>query len=190
MNNGSNGQGVGFTDAGVLALLADTARAGRGNGYWGGEGGGYGGPFASPSANAVRLERNNQRLEDQARHRDSDRICDRMSEGFTTAAQFAFQGELRTNDRIRDLEREMAANAREAANCCCDIKEKVAGVESRLALQACEDKAQIIAEIKAHESRDVERALNAAQAELTALKTQVACGCNCHHHHHGGRRNP
>lgn len=62
-DNMSNYGGVGASDAAVLALLADTSRAGRGGGYGGGygEGGGYGGygPFGGPSSNAVRIDRNN-----------------------------------------------------------------------------------------------------------------------------------
>lgn len=196
----SGGGGVGFSDAGVLALLADTNRAGRGGGYWGGEGGGYGGPFATPSANAVRINRNSAQLADEARHTDTNRICDRMMDGFGSITQGLFASEMRNGDRLRDVEREMSANAREAANCCCDIQKQqigdtaalsrqIAEVESRLSLNQCKDTAAIIAEVKASEGRDVERSLNAANAELTALKTQIACGC-CPPKHHGGHGHP
>jgi hypothetical protein len=84
-----------------------------------------------------------------------------------------FQAELRTNDRLLALQAEINANARVAAECCCDLK-----------LKMCEDKSQVMSEIGgvkasilAVEGRAIERSLNAANAELTALKTQIACGC-------------
>lgn len=160
---------------------------------FGGFGYGYGGGFANPSANAIRLDRNADQVASEGactreiigKGQDYNlhafdaaqesiqfgRVCDRLSDA-----------EFRTGDRLRDIEREMAANAREAAKCCCDVK-----------VQSANDKAEILAAIAdskattlAVESRGVERMLNATQAELTALKTQVACGCGCHGHHGRG----
>ena len=67
MDNDSGYRGVGLGDAGVLALLTDTARAGNrggGGGFGiGGEGGGFlGAPFAGFASNAVRTECNNDLL--------------------------------------------------------------------------------------------------------------------------------
>lgn len=170
------------------SLLLARGVGGVGFGYGGY--GGMGGDFANQSANAIRLDRNAQQTENQAdctreiigRGQDASlhafdnatsaasftRVCDRITDG-----------EFRTSDRLRDIEREMNANAREAAKCCCEVK-----------VQACEDKSQILSAIAdakatslATEGRAVERALNATSAELVALRTQVACGCNCNSHH-------
>jgi len=171
------------------SLLLARGVGGVGFGY-GGYPGAVAGDFANASANAIRLDRNDQTVQSEAhctrevmgKSMDSNgrafdsatnaasftRICDRITDG-----------EFRTSDRLRDIEREMNANAREAAKCCCEVK-----------VQACEDKSQILAAIAeakatslATEARAVERALNATSAELVALRTQVACGCNCNSHH-------
>jgi len=203
---------------------------GGGGGAWGGGWGGGGfGPWASPSANAVRLNRNAQQIENQA-----DCTRDMIQAGnigtlqafenatrdrqFTDLRDGQFRAELRTADKLDAQQinalRDNADIRQQLADCCCD--NKVLNLEAQLrnqecccetqkqilALeagnnlkfaaverQACEDKSQILAEIKAVESRNIERQLNAANAELTALKTQVACGCTtgccrpCHPHH-------
>jgi hypothetical protein len=175
---------------------------GRGLGLGGFGGYNYGGQFADMSSNAVRLNRNEGVTRDAAKCTQDtltatlSRISDQAEEGRRSAQNTAvltaitnsefrtsdrltaivdgqFQAELRQGDRLRDIEREMAANARVAADCCCALK-----------LQSCEDKAQILAAIAASnatvlaaESRGIERNLNNANAELTALRTQIACGC-------------
>lgn len=180
---------------GGSAISTDSLLLARGVGGVGFGYGGYGGSgFANQSANAIRLERNSDEVEAQA-------TCTREiiakgqeatlhafdnatnSNAFTRICDRITSGEFRTSDRLRDIEREMNTNAREAAKCCCEVK-----------VQACEDKSQILAAIAdakatslATEGRAVERALNAASAELTALKTQVACGCGCGGHHGHGR---
>jgi len=172
------------TEIAVGSLLAGNA-GGYGGGYgaWGGGGAGFA-PFASPGSNAVRINRNNEVTVGQAEctrevlGRDIDRISDQAEEGrrsaqFTSILKAIADSEFRSLDRQRDIEREINANARAAAECCCDLK-----------LQACQDKSEILTAIAdskatalAVESRAVERALNNANAELTALKTQIACGC-------------
>lgn len=134
---------------------------------------GYGASsYANPSANAVRIEasaRENaaafENLLDQNQFAITNRAindsCNRLMDS-------QVNGEFRMGDRLRDLEREMQANAREAAKCCCDAK-----------VQAANDKAELLAEIKAVESRTITRDLDRAERELTALKTQIACGCSC-----------
>jgi len=108
-----------------------------------------------------------------------NRVCEEIRENDRRYSDSVFQQELRNGDRLRDIERANDARFRSLEQCCCDAK-----------LQACEDKSELLAEIRASEARSVERQLNAAQAELTALKTQVACGCTtgctrpCHPHHH------
>lgn len=163
--------GISTDTAGTLALLADTNRAGRGGGYWGGEGGGYGG-YASPAANAVRLDANRDiynagqdrlalNLDNAQEERRNQNLCNRLSDS-----------EFRTVDRLRDIEREMTANARVASECCCENK-----------LAICELKSDLTAEIKAVESRAIQRELDAAQSELSQRNIidtlSARCGCGC-----------
>jgi len=106
---------------GVNDIITGRGLGVGGFGYGVGSYPGYG-QFASPSANAVRLEKNaditneqnkcNLLMLDQAE--ESRRFCDLNSN--------IFQSELRTNDRLRDIEREISANARAAAECCCETK--------------------------------------------------------------------
>ena len=192
--------GFSTSDAILTQAMSNGNRGGNSN--WGN--GGCGAPFADPASNAVRINRNadvaeaNDRCTKEVLSAGMNRIADQAEEGrrqaqntvlvdtlvnseFRTSDRIAglkdgqFAGELRTGDRLRDLEREASANAKIAADCCCDLK-----------LQSCEDKAQILAAIAAQtavtlavESRGIERNLNAVNAELTSLKTQIACGCNC-----------
>jgi len=169
------------TEIAVGSLLAG-GRGGVGyGGAWGG-GGEYCNTFANPSANAVRIDRNGQMIEDhadatrmvmesnfrglsdgfiaQAAADNVNRICTAIQASDNRAADQRFQSELRTNDRLLALQAEINANAREAAKCCCDLK-----------LQMCEDKSELKADILAVESRAVERALNAANAKITQLET-------------------
>jgi len=190
MNGGDDMSGnIGTGDAGVLALLADTARAGRGYG-WGGEGYGGGAPFASLGSNAVRINRNADfsrlgldRISDQneenrrilqeqniaqANQNGFNRVCDNFEDLGSRIDDKFFQSELRQTDRLASLQREMNENARIAAQCCCDLK-----------LQACEDKAELKAEILAVETRGVQRDLDRAERELQTQKILTTCGCGC-----------
>ena len=207
---GGNAGGIDPYTAGTLAILTDTARAGRGGwggsgGGWGGGGeggGGFGGLFAGPSSNAVRINRNNEALHDISRHQDTNRVCDRLTDGFQGSMQSGFASELRVSDKLGAMEREINQNAREAAKCCCalqlqqsentkDIQRQISEMEGRLALQQCKDNGLVIAEIKSVESRAVERDLADAKSEITALKIQNACGCGCspcNGHGHGRGR--
>lgn len=124
------------------------------------------------SSSAAALDRISAQNEETRRINSFDSIRDGM-----------FQSELRNGDRLRDVERLMVDGQKEAAKCCCDLSKEVAETKSALLLQSCEDKSEILAAIAGSESRAVERSLNAANAELTALKTQIACGC-CNDHHH------
>lgn len=187
---GSNMGSVDTGTAGVLALLADTARAGRGWGGWGGEGGAGYGMFASPGANAVRINRNNDRLgftydalsqqaEESRRIAQNQnltdtvnggfqRICERLNTDATATRDLIFQQELRNGDRLRDLQSEMNENARVAAQCCCDLK-----------LQQCEDKSELLARMEAISKEGILRDLNRAERELQTQTILSSCGCGC-----------
>ena len=160
------------------------ARGVGGYGY-GGFGGGYGSgggiltaeAMANGTATNARVEAGNaanaagvENLLDQNQFTATNK---NVTDGHQNICDKLTDGEFRTSDRLRDIEREMNANARTAAECCC-----------KLQLQSCEDKAQILAAVAdskatalAVESRGIERQLNATQAELISLRTQVACGC-------------
>lgn len=166
-----------------------TGNRGGGYGYGGGGawgGGGYGsghGSFAGPGSNAVRMDRNAQVIEDQ---NDCTRsvlggAIDNMNNSFESVArqgQFnelkdgQFRSELRNGDRLRDIENTIAANAKEAAQCCCDAK-----------LENCKQHSELLAEIKAVEARGIQRDLDTVTAELTQLKTINALRENGHGSH-------
>ena len=140
--------------------------------WWGGGVGALGsyGRFADDSSNAVRINAGNrataagiENLLDQNQFSALD--CN-VTNSCNRVTDTQVNGEFRMADRLRDIEREMNANAREAAKRCCDAK-----------VQSCQDKSEILAAIAGSESRGIERTLNQTQAELTSLRTQVACGC-------------
>lgn len=164
-----NGNGIQAPDVNELAYARGVF------GYGNHDGGSA--RYAGHGSNAARIDALGQRAEDQA-------DCTRgiLSQQFQTiSSQFEnatrdrqfgvlqselFQSELRTRDLIDAQSRDNNARFTALDKCCCDAR-----------LQACQDKAELKAEIQASEARSVERQLNAANAELTALKTQVACGC-------------
>jgi len=118
-NNGGN-MDYGQTNLNDIIGLRGVG-VGLGYGYGAGSYPGYG-QYASPSANAVRLEKNadianeqnkcNLLMFDQAE--ESRRFCDLNSN--------IFRSELRTSDKLSALQQEINANARSAAECCCETK--------------------------------------------------------------------
>jgi hypothetical protein len=199
--------GVGFDQAATLALLADTNRAGRGGGVWGGgfgEGLGYGyGAFAGPTANAVRINRNADLNREQVRN--TQFLLDQAEESrqFSNICQRMGDQEVRQSDRLRDLEREINQNARVAADCCCDIQKEILKTQALNDKCCCETQKEILrldsanalrfAELSKQQAVDngttqarlsaIDAKLDANQkynelfAENQSLKTQVACGC-------------
>lgn len=106
------------------------------------------------------------------------------SREFTAVNKNITDSEFRSLDRQRDIDKTLAAMAAANALCCCDTQKAIADAAKEAAkccaeaqLAACKSHAELMSEIKASESRNIERSLNAANAELTALKTQIACGC-------------
>jgi hypothetical protein len=118
MENGS----IGADTAAVLALLTDTARAGRGGyGYGGGEGGYGHGLFAGPSSNAVRIDRNADTNREQ-----HENILRAVS---NTDAVIRDQS---INNRLNAQDRQLCDLSKELATCCCENKTAIAASESRL----------------------------------------------------------
>lgn len=150
-------------------LVGDSilSRAAYGGGY--GYGGGHGGrEFANDGSNAVRINRNekitelghdflSQQISDNAdRNRDlassqSSNARDIANRDFQQSiavglSQQLARGEDNQNSNFNMLSREAAANAREAAKCCCDAKvlavqnqaKTDAGLATIIANQACD----------------------------------------------------
>lgn len=160
-----------------MALTANDIALGSllagGNRYGGAWGNGYPGldVFAGPGSNAVRIEKAEGVTRDTAScimgsiGGSLDRISDQAMEGrrmsqFDSIRNALYLQEVNTNNRFRDVEREMNANAREAAKCCCEVK-----------LQLCQDKSEILAAIAASGKEEVVRELAASQARVTQLET-------------------
>jgi hypothetical protein len=195
MENGYGG-GTISTDS----LLLARGVGGYGGGFGGGYGGGYGGggfltaeAMANGTAtkeaidcNANQFTAGLQRVSDQAEE------SRRMVQGAALEKSIT-DAEFRSLDRQRDIEKAISDNAAIAAKCCCDVQKAIADAAKDAALcccdaklEACKNTSDIMAAIAtsnatalAIESRGIERTLNATQAELISLRTQVACGCNC-----------
>lgn len=194
---------VGTDTAGILALLADTSRAGRGNMYGGGEGGSGGfAPWASPGSNGVRIETVGQKVEDQndctrtllgqglgtiqnqfenaTRAGENARICTKISEADQRNTDGQFRAELRGADQANAVRMESKLDAVIAQGHAAEVK----GIEQYCDLKA--GQATIVAKL------DHNKEVGELNAELTALKTQIACGCTtgcstpCGGHHGRG----
>lgn len=152
--------------------LGSLLTGGSGYRYGGAWGGGYpGSPFADFGSNAVRINATKQSVEDQAdctrevlslqnsATRDSFENIQRSNQ-FASIKDGQFQSELRTNDRLRDLEMLMIQNAKDAAKCCCDAK-----------LEAEKNKCEILSAIAAQTKETITRELDAANARITQLET-------------------
>jgi len=154
----------GSVNASELATLSLIGRGGVGVGA-GNYGYGYDGNFADASSNAVRVEAGNRQtsasienLLDQNQFAAANknvvdghnRIIDTLTSHDQRQSDMTVNAEFRTSDRLRDIEREMAANAREAAKCCCDSQllavqnqaKTDAGLAQILANQACDTRVQ------------------------------------------------
>ena len=119
-------------------------------------GGGYGREFANDGSNAVRIESHAaanaagiENLLDQNQFaitngnitEGHNRITDNINLNSTRSSDMLTSAEFRTGDRLRDLEREMVQNAKDAAKCCCEAK--LLAVQNQSALLA--GQAQILA---------------------------------------------
>ena len=155
---------TGFSASDAVLTSAMSGGFNRGGSNWGG---GYGSPFADQGSNAVRINSGNranaagiENLLDQNQFAATNsnvvsgfnRVCDRLSDS-----------EFRQSDRMRDQDREIAANARAAAECCCELK-----------LENCKNTAALTAEIKAVEARTIARELDRAEREIYFLKSQAS----------------
>ncbi|AHK11742.1 hypothetical protein S144_28 [Shewanella sp. phage 1/44] len=156
----------GSVNASELATLSLIGRGGIGVGAGNqGYGYGYGGQFADVSSNAVRVEAGNRQtsasienLLDQNQFAAANknvvdghnRIIDTLTSHDQRQSDMTVNAEFRTSDRLRDIERELAANAREAAKCCCDAQllavqnqaKTDSGLAQILANQACDTRVQ------------------------------------------------
>lgn len=182
--------------AGILALLTDTARAGRG-GFWNGGEGGAGGiaPWATPGTIRANVDSVSKDVSDLRNEFREGRLADQATTGFTALGKTITDGfqhacdkseavSVRLSDGQRDIEREMMSNFRFMDNKLCSIEK-----------QQAVDTGELKANQRAIEAKiDANQKYNELLARNTALETQVACGCTtgcstpCHNHHpHGGR---
>lgn len=178
--------------AATWALLTDTARAGRGGyGYGSGEGG-YGGgfgPWASPSSNAVRIQEGNravaagmENLLDQNQFASTN---SNITECCNRTTDIQVNGEFRTSDRLRDVERQIVNARFESKDCCCETQKEIIQTKAALQLENCKNTALLEAKIAAEGTATRElingNALAAANARVTQLETiqaiTQACGC-------------
>jgi len=178
-------------DLSGLAQLVDTVRAGNGSFLGrGGEGGGNGGfaPYAGPAVIRADVLANreigNTGIENIQRSISAGRIadlvvdghgkiCDNINETGNRASDNQFRSELRGADQHAALVAQINANARESDKCCC-----------KLQLQAAEDKAEVLAEIKASEGRAITRDLDRAERKVERLELLNDLRDNGHHGHH------
>ncbi len=162
MDNSGAGS-VGASDAAVLALLADTSRAGRGG--WGGgygEGGyGFGGPYANMSSIQHGIANTAQMGENQA---DATReiigqqvdSAGASFENLTRANEFASVNKGvadavgRICDRLTSIElnnlRESADLARQIAACCCETQKGLLQAQLDAQKCCCETQKLVVAE--------------------------------------------
>lgn len=172
------------TEIAVGSLLAGNrgGYGGSGGGAWGGGGHGVA-PFAGPASNAVRINRNSEitklgidRISDQneetRRNLGENRIMDNVTGGHNRISDNVANSEFRQQDRMRDIERDVVQNAKDAAACCCDVK-----------VQAATDKAELLAAIAAQGQATLGRELDAANARVTQLETINALRDNGHGGH-------
>ncbi|KKK93586.1 hypothetical protein LCGC14_2691420 [marine sediment metagenome] len=128
-NYGSGGGNVGAADAAVLALLADTSRAGRGGmfgGGFGGEGGGFvGSPFASFGSNAVRTNAVNEQVVRNGQDAHFFALSGEDRSHFNILNQQMHTSQLATQAQISQL-------ALQLCECCGDQKAALGRIEGRL----------------------------------------------------------
>lgn len=143
----------------------------RGFGY--GYGSGYG-SFASPSANAVRINRNDDL--NRERYRSTQFVLDQAEESrrFAELKDGQFRAELRTCDKLTGLGKDITDARFEAKDCCCETQKEI--------LQLKADNNVQFGELKAGQSAlsakmDSYKEISELVAENNALKTQIACGC-------------
>jgi hypothetical protein len=120
-----------------------------------------------------------------------NRLGDNMAANVGRIADQVTNQEFRNGDRLRDLDKTIAANAAIAAQCCCDTQKAIAEAAKEAALCCCDAKleaakshASIMASVIAENSatRELIRgdALAAANAKITQLETINALS-NRHH---------
>lgn len=132
-NNMNSGYGaIGASDAAVLALLADTSRAGRGGGYggggYGGEGYGgygYGSAFANLSSNAVRTNSVHEAVNRNGEDAHFFALSNEDRSHFNILNQQNQANQLGTQAQISQL-------ALQLCECCGDNKAALGRIEGKL----------------------------------------------------------
>ena len=183
--------GFSSSDAVLWGAMNNMGRGYGGyGGAWGSGYGGYGGgyaPFAGPGSNAVRINRNNDLTREMNRATQFTLDQAEESRRFTDITNNMFRSELRNGDRIRDIEREMNANARAAADCCCETQKEILKLNannnlkfSELSKQQAVDNGATQAKLAAIEAKiDANKEIFELRAQLQTQQIFATCGCGC-----------
>lgn len=173
--------GFSASDAVLTSAMSGGGFGGRG-GQWGG---GYGSPFADAGSNAVRINRNSDvarevgrstqfQLDNAQEERRNTNICNRISDM-----------EFRLADRDRDITKDITDARFESKDCCCETQKEILRLDSdnklqfaSLSKQQAIDNGAVQARLAAIDAKiDANKEIGELNAKLTALQTQVACGC-------------
>lgn len=205
MENGNGGGGnIGAGDAAVLALLADTNRAGRGG--WGGEGYGCGGPYATPSSIQHTIGCARDQLGQQANMQGEVANQQAILQAIASVGAGVVQSEARAVDIIRGIDlntlRESADLSRQInsakfdissqlAACCCETQKGF--LEQALKAQecCCETQKTVLEDGAKTRELIASQALRAAESQnninATVAPIVAAIQATCGGHHHGPR---
>jgi len=186
---GENEMGM---DLNGLASLVDTVRAGRGSfmGGGGGEGvscgyGAYSGPTAIRADVLANRDIGNTGIENLQREFASITSRDQVGAGFDRVCETVANADQRNTDGQYRAEQRSA-----------DLADRVR-IETKLDAVIAQGHAaevsngkqhsEIMAEVKAVESRSVAHDRDKAERKVERLELQNACGCGCRRNgHHGG----
>lgn len=111
----------------------------------------------------------------------------RIADKFTAERDQLVNFEMRQIDRLRDIDREMAANARVAANCCCETQKDILRLDASNSMkfadaskQAAVDHGATTARLAAIEAKiDANKEISELRAQLQTQSIFATCGCGC-----------
>lgn len=111
----------------------------------------------------------------------------RIADKFTAARDQSVNFEFRQIDRLRDIERENAANARIAADRCCETQKEILKLEASnnlqfagVSKQAAIDHGATTARLAAIEAKiDANKEISELRAQLQTQQIFATCGCGC-----------
>jgi len=186
-----SGGTVGTDTAAVLALLADTSRAGgRGGGFFGGGEGGNGGfaPWAGPGTIRADILANrdigNTGIENLQREFASITSRDQVNAGFSRVCDKLDVNATRQSDQLfalaRDVDNKVSVVTEQNHSIALGMKDQeIRNVERFCKLES--GQATIVATLSSNKE------IAQKDARIQALETQIQCGCHCDDGRHHGR---